>query len=185
MFRAQGGVSRFARRKFAACQKIAVHLALALLLALAAPVAADDDADAIAAYKSGDYEATVRLWKPLAEQGNASAQNNLAAMYENGRGVPQDDAEAVKWYRKAADQGYTVAQNNLAFMYANGLGVPQNNVLALMWYCLAAANETESVRYGQFALNRDRLRAEMPRTEIAEAERLAAAWQPKPEISAN
>ena len=26
-------------------------------------------------------------------------------MYDNGRGVPKDDAEAVKWYRKAADQG--------------------------------------------------------------------------------
>jgi TPR repeat protein len=26
-------------------------------------------------------------------------------MYANGEGVPQDYAEAVKWYRKAAEQG--------------------------------------------------------------------------------
>ena len=43
--------------------------------------------------------------KALAELGMAAAQNNLALMYDNGEGVPENDAEAVKWYRKAADQG--------------------------------------------------------------------------------
>ena len=37
-----------------------------------------------------------------AEQGDASAQANLGVMYVTGRGVPQDDAEAVRWYRLAA-----------------------------------------------------------------------------------
>ena len=32
-------------------------------------------------------------------------QNNLGHMYQNGKGVPQDHAEAFKWYRLAADQG--------------------------------------------------------------------------------
>ena len=40
--------------------------------------------------------------KALAEQGVASAQYNLALMYANGEGVPENEAEAVKWYRKAA-----------------------------------------------------------------------------------
>ena len=35
-------------------------------------------------------------------QGNAAAQHNLGVMYENGEGVRQDDAEAVRWYRQAA-----------------------------------------------------------------------------------
>jgi uncharacterized protein len=43
--------------------------------------------------------------KALAELGMAAAQYNLAHMYANGEGVPENDAEAVKWYRKAADQG--------------------------------------------------------------------------------
>jgi hypothetical protein len=38
-----------------------------------------------------------------AEEGVASAQFNLELMYTTGRGVPQDDAEAVRWYRLAAD----------------------------------------------------------------------------------
>lgn len=54
-------------------------------------------------------EATaLRELRPLAEQGNAGAQNRLGIMYEKGQGVPQDHAAAVKWYRKAAAQGYTV-----------------------------------------------------------------------------
>ena len=44
-------------------------------------------------------------------------------MYENGRGVPQDDAEALKWYRKAAEQGNANAQKHLAQIKANGIKV--------------------------------------------------------------
>jgi uncharacterized protein len=47
----------------------------------------------------------VELWRPLAERGNADAQNRLGVAYELGKGVPQDYATAVSWYRKAADQG--------------------------------------------------------------------------------
>ena len=65
--------------------------------------------------------------KALAELGMAAAQNNLALMYDNGEGVPENDAEAVKWFRKAADQGYAAAQFNLALVYANGEGVPEND----------------------------------------------------------
>ena len=37
-------------------------------------------------------------WTLAAEQGIASAQSNLGLMYANGKGVPQDDKTAVKWY---------------------------------------------------------------------------------------
>ena len=59
-------------------------------------------------------------------------------MYENGLGVPQDNAAAVSWFRKAADQGADRAQHNLGFMYNNGLGVPQDNAAAVSWYRKAA-----------------------------------------------
>ena len=55
-----------------------------------------------------------------AEQGDADAQYNLGVMYANGRGVRQDDAQAVQWYRKAAEQGDAEAQFNLGVMYADG-----------------------------------------------------------------
>ena len=54
-------------------------------------------------------------------------------------GVPQDAAEAVRWYRKAGEQGLAKAQLNLGVMYAQGHGVSQNYVQAHMWTDLAAS----------------------------------------------
>ena len=34
-------------------------------------------------------------------------------MYDGGRGVAKDDAQAVAWYRKAADQRYPEAADAL------------------------------------------------------------------------
>jgi len=70
----------------------------------------------LTAYNSGDYATALREWKPLAEQGDVDAQYNLGLMYDNGRGVPQDDKTAVKWYRLAAEKGDASAQYNLSVM---------------------------------------------------------------------
>ena len=59
-------------------------------------------------------------------------------MYDNGQGVPQDNAEAVRWYRKAAEQSQAAGQNNLGVMYDNGEGVPQDDAEAVQWYRKAA-----------------------------------------------
>ena len=56
-----------------------------------------------------------------------------------GQGVPQDYAEAVKWYRLAADQGFAAAQFNLGTMYYNGQGVPKDLVEAYAWWFISAA----------------------------------------------
>ena len=59
-------------------------------------------------------------------------------MYEQGRGAPQDYAEAINWNRKAAEQGHADAQYNLGVMYYNGEGVPLDYAEAARWYRLAA-----------------------------------------------
>ena len=69
----------------------------------------------------------------------ATAQFNLGLMYWDGRGIPQDYPEALRWYRLAAEQGYAPAQHNLGSMYVNGAGLPQDYVEAHMWFNLAAA----------------------------------------------
>lgn len=74
-----------------------------------------------------------------AEQGHAGAQINLGVMYVNGKGVPQDYTEALKWFRKAAEQGLAEAQFNLGVMYGNGEGVPQDYVESYAWTNIAAA----------------------------------------------
>jgi S1-C subfamily serine protease len=59
-------------------------------------------------------------------------------MYDNGRGVPKDSAEAVKWYRKAAEQGFAPAQVDLGAMYHNGDGVLKDSAEAVKWFRKAA-----------------------------------------------
>ncbi len=59
-----------------------------------------------------------------AKQGYARAQYSLGNQYRKGEGVPQDYAEAVRWYRLAAEQGYASAQGSLGFMYSKGRGIP-------------------------------------------------------------
>ena len=83
-------------------------VALALLATLpGAPVAAGQTFDeAVAAYNRGDYATAVRGFLVHAEQGDATAQYKLGVMYNYGRGVLKDEAEAVRWYRLAAEQSH-------------------------------------------------------------------------------
>ena len=113
-------------------------LAITLLLGSVSVATAQNFQKGFDAYNAGDYQTALREWRPLAEQGDAAAQYNLALMYTNGQGVPQDYAEAVKWYRLSAEQGDADAQNNLALMYYNGQGVPQDYSEAAKWYRLSA-----------------------------------------------
>ena len=76
--------------------------------------------------------------RELAEAGDAEAQTELGWRYEDGRGVRQDDAEAVRWYRRAAEQGQARAQNNLGDMYHDGRGVVQDYGDAVRWFRRAA-----------------------------------------------
>ena len=131
-------------------------------------------------------------------------------MYANGQGVPQNYAEAVKWYRLAADQGNATAQFNLALMYANGQGVPQNYAEAVKWYRLAADQgdaeaqnqprasvrlwqwRNAGLRYGAHVVqpvggaggreavkSREAVARRMTSAQIAEAQKLAREWKPK------
>ena len=111
--------------------------AIPSILAFATAMAIGSLEDTPTAYGRG-YYATALLIRPLAEQGNAIAQYNLGVMYDQGEGVPQNDAEAMKWYRLAADQGHARAQYTLGTIYHEGRGVKQNYAEAFKWYRLAA-----------------------------------------------
>jgi TPR repeat protein len=99
---------------------------------------AQDLATADSAYKRGDYATVLQLMRPMADAGNTRAQTYLGVLYDNGQGVPQDDAQAVAWYRKAADQGDPRAQTNLGAAYETGRGVVRDLGQAAEWYRKAA-----------------------------------------------
>ncbi len=75
-----------------------------LVFMLAAPARADFQGG-VEAYKRGDYDAALKEFRPLAEQGDAFVQFNLGVMYIKGQGVPQDYVLAHMWMNLAAAKG--------------------------------------------------------------------------------
>ena len=67
-------------------------------------------------------------------------------MYREGKGVAQDDAQAVKWWRLAAKGGHDRAQFLLGSMYALGQGVAQDDRIAYMWLNVAYARGFEAAK---------------------------------------
>jgi hypothetical protein len=127
-------------------KKIAVVTSVIALAAVAALISVSNNQlsealesdKSVAAFKRGDYATAVKIAQPLAERGDAVNQRHLGYLYEEGKGVPQSDAEAIRWYRKAADQGDAEAERNLGLMYAYGKGVPLDVDEAAKWFRKAA-----------------------------------------------
>ncbi len=66
-------------------------------------------------------------------------------------------------------------------MYEKGQGVPQDYVQAHMWYNLAASHFAPGSDRDRAVKNRDIIAEKMTPAQIAEAQRLAREWKPKPE----
>jgi len=99
------------------------------------------------AYDAGQFNDALRIWQTLSDQGDSNAQINLGALYDNGKGVPEDPETAVKCYLLAASQGNRQAQYYLGLMYANGRGVPRDISAAAEWYFKAAQQGFASAQF--------------------------------------
>jgi len=96
-------------------------------------VLAADFQKGIDAYTRKDFLTASRELHPLAEQGFAAAQAQLAFMYINGEGVPRSQKTGFMWLSRAAKQGNSRAHFYLGLMYTQGEAVPQDFVRAYMW----------------------------------------------------
>ncbi len=90
----------------------------------------------VAAQSISGAEVAARLVR--ARAGDAQEQFLLGVMYEHGKGVAQDYAQAAHWYGKAAMQDHMLAQVNLGSLHDKGLGLPQSYSQAYGWYHKAA-----------------------------------------------
>jgi len=175
-----------------------------LALSLVASLAADSFEDAVAAYRTADYAAALRIYRSMADQGLAIAQFNVGLMYDKGQGVSKDEVQAMKWYRLAADQGRSDAQYQLGHLYYK----QDNYAEAAKWFHLAAdqgradAQSNLGLMYAEgegvpqdfvqalmwFTLsaaqhhkdgveNRDKAAGLMTPAQIAEAQKLARGWK--------
>ncbi|MBI3877374.1 MAG: SEL1-like repeat protein [Verrucomicrobia bacterium] len=105
-------------------------------------------------------------FRAAAEKGDRAAQNQLGVAFQTGSGVPQNLAEAARWYRLAAEQGDAYAQANLAGLCAAGQGVETDFIEAYKWWNLASAQGHRTA-----AASRDSLAARMSAEQILDAQR--------------
>jgi len=87
-------------------------IAAAQILGIAGAVAGPWE-DGMAAYNRGDYVPAIRLFRPLAEQGNTKAQSVLGVMYHRGQGVARNSVRAFIWFSRAAARGDARAKTEL------------------------------------------------------------------------
>ncbi len=112
-----------------------VLAALALGMVLSAVPTHADMKSARQSYLRGDHKAALTEFQRLAEAGNVAAQSKLGEMYVTGRGAPEDQALAVKWFTAAAEQGDVAAQVNLGLLLAQD----SQYEAAAKWMTLASA----------------------------------------------
>jgi hypothetical protein len=114
-----------------------------------------------------------------AEAGDCRAQHALGWTYSGGKCVPQNYAEAAKWYRKAAEQGHRAAQLNLGCLLEKGQGVEQDLTAAYKWIALAKRPGPFGGYFISDAAAQDmpRLMALMTPDQIAEGQKLVDACQ--------
>jgi len=97
------------------------------------PEPAQAPASTVSSNQTGDYSLKAR-----AENGDAQAQYELGVRYFEGREVPKDTIEALRWFKMSADGGVASGQIKLGWMYENGRSVAQDLAEARRWYAKAA-----------------------------------------------
>lgn len=80
----------------------------------------------------------ISLLRQLAQDGDATAQNELGERYFYGNGVEANMEEAAKWFLKAALQGNTAAEGSYGQFLLWGVGLEKNEVEAEKWLLKAA-----------------------------------------------
>ena len=128
--------------------RLAVFFAL---LALALNIRAATLDEAIKSFDSGQYEQAAKLLRPLADQGDASAQHRLSMLYFYGRGVPEDETVAMEWAKRSADQGNLDAMYFIGTMYMFGDQVHNTveapDLEAAKWFFEAASRGHADAEY--------------------------------------
>lgn len=113
-------------------------IAIGIIATLAGDALAATFEEGMEALTRRDFPTALEIFRPLADQGRADAQNVLAGMYFAGYGVPPDLPFSQELYRKAAQQGNASAQYNLGRMYLDAQGVARDYQVAAEWFHKAA-----------------------------------------------
>jgi len=89
--------------------------------------------------KATNKNPKIESYAKSAETGDAKAFAAIGWFYKQGKLLPFDIKEALKWYRLASDKGNLNAQLALGWIFFAGEGVNKNLDSAKVWYAKAAA----------------------------------------------
>jgi TPR repeat protein len=120
------------------------------------------------AYAKGDFKEAVKLYQKEADAGNVEAQNNLAVMYEEDKGIQPNYSKAVHYYTLAAEQGSPEVKFNLARNYYNGSGVDKNTIIAHALFSLCASDSKDAMD------NKDLVASELSIEQIEQSKELTS-----------
>ena len=86
-------------------------------------------------YNNDNFEKAFELFLKAAENGDDSAMDRIASMYDAGEGVDYDFDKAIYWYQKAIEAGSVTSLYNMGISYRS-----KGNVLeAKHWFEKALA----------------------------------------------
>lgn len=161
---------------------IAAVVALAFFMVLVAiPFMTTTLSDGVQSYSRGDYAKAYKDLKPMAADGEPTAQYIVGEMYRLGQGVKKDETAAVKWYKKAAESGSPEGQYALGMCYATGLGTEVDMISAYQWLSLAIIRlaSWQSERRSLAVETRGKLLTVMDQSDVEKAKALVASWDRK------
>ncbi|HEV2865196.1 MAG TPA: SPOR domain-containing protein [Allosphingosinicella sp.] len=125
------------------------------------PLMAQTALQGISAWQAGRYEEAVRIWRPLADRGDADAQFNLGHAYRLGRGVPQNMNMAEQLYSRAARSGHVEASAMYGLiLFQNGR---REEAMPLIRRAAEAGDARAQYVYGTALFNGDLVPVDWPR----------------------
>lgn len=92
---------------------------------------------------AGDAPEIEHWWQTVARQGDAELKSCVAEFYRYGHGVPQNDAQAVRWYRLAAEAGDLGSLQAAAWLLATSNDPKVRDGAAAVRFATRAAQATE------------------------------------------
>jgi TPR repeat protein len=125
-----------------------------------------------------DLAGAVGLYRQSANLGFSAAHNNLADCYQKGEHVPQSDAVALYWATRAAERGEPTAYLGVASILFRNAVDHETATEALKFAALARYYLPSGGNKDMATVLEHLLVHSLPKSFIASAYELAAAWEP-------
>jgi len=87
------------------------------------------------------YSEAIDAYMHVKGDGQGRAEALIGVLHQEGKGVPKNHGDAMKWYHKGASHNDSFAMSRIGWLYSKGKGaVPKDYRQAFYWYEKSARN---------------------------------------------